>query len=237
MRPPCPCQRKVLSEQAVPTALFFRTFLSSLWPAPRPPIHTAIPHPSVIAPPDVTRLLHDARSGAEGAHDRLLATVYQELNVIARAHLRRERPDHTLSSTALVHEAYVRMVDLTAVSWTGRAHFFAVASQAMRRVLVDWARARRADKRGGDAAPLSLDAAEIDPAAPARPDEIVALDEALRRLACRSERQARVVECRYFGGLSIEETAGALGVSPTTVKDDWRLARAWLFREMRDQPV
>lgn len=166
--------------------------------------------------------------------DRLLPAIYEELHRIAQERLYRERAGHTLSATDLVHEAYLRLVDQTQAAWRDRAHFFAAASVVMRRLLVDWARARLAQKRGGAEAPLSLDATGApDPSAPVRPDEVVALDEALDRLAARSDRQARVVECRYFAGLSIEETAEALGISPTTVKDDWRLARAWLYREVR----
>jgi RNA polymerase sigma factor (TIGR02999 family) len=189
----------------------------------------------VLAPDaDVTRLLLDLSGGSREAMDRLLPAIYGELRRIAQERLRRERDDHTLSTTDLVHEAYLRLVDVTRVQWRDRAHFYAAAAGVMRRLLVDWARAKHAEKRGGDARAISLDGmAGEGPAAPTRPEELLALDEALDRLRARSERQARVVECRYFAGLSIEETAEALGVSATTVKDDWRIARAWLYRELR----
>jgi RNA polymerase sigma factor (TIGR02999 family) len=183
---------------------------------------------------DVTRLLLDLSGGDREAMDRLLPAIYGELRRIAQERLYREREGHTLSTTDLVHEAYLRLVDVTRVQWRDRAHFYAAAAGVMRRLLVDWARARHAAKRGGAADAVSLDAlAGEGPAAPARPEELLALDEALDHLRARSERQARVVECRYFAGLSIEETAEALGISPTTVKDDWRIARAWLYRALR----
>jgi RNA polymerase sigma factor (TIGR02999 family) len=189
---------------------------------------------------DVTRLLLDLRAGRSDARADLLAFVYGELRALARAARRRERESLTLATTDLVHEAYLRLVGGAEVTYQDRMHFFAVAAQAMRRILVDWARTRRAQKRGGGQAPLSLDLLlEAGAGFPidARADELLALDEALGRLALRSERQAHVVECRYFAGLSIEETAEALGVSPTTVKQDWMLARAWLYREMQpDSP-
>ena len=197
-----------------------------------------MPDPS----PDVTRLLAEMSAGKEAAADELLPLVYAELLRMAHERLRHEREGHTLATVDLVHEAYLRLVDGAEVGWQDRAHFFAVASSVMRRLLVDWARARRAAKRGGDQDARSLDAAPGGAgdggallervAAPVREETLIELDEALTRLATRSERQARVVECRYFGGLTIEETAEALAVSPSTVKDDWRLARAWLTREM-----
>ena len=192
---------------------------------------------------DVTRLLVDLSAGHPEAADRLLPLVYAELLRLARERLRHERDGHTLATVDLVHEAYLRLVDGATVGWQDRAHFFAVASSVMRRLLVDWARARRTAKRGGGQSALSLDAGPggsdvgavlLDHvAAPVRDETLLELDEALTRLAARSERQARVVECRYFGGLTIEETGEALGVSASTVKDDWRLARAWLVREMQ----
>ncbi len=180
---------------------------------------------------DVTRLLGAYGKGDPAALELLLPYVYDELRAIAHRHLARERPDHTLGATALVHEAYLRLVDQTRMQWDGRAHFYAVAATAMRRILVDYARARRAAKRGGGQTPLSLDAA--GDVAAVRADALVHLDDALEKLARHDARQARVVECRYFAGLSIEETATALGVSPTTVKHDWAMAKAWLYREMR----
>ena len=150
---------------------------------------------------------------------------------LAQHYVKQERPDHTLQATALVHEAYLKLIDTKSIAWQKRAHFFAVAAQVMRRILVDMARERRAQKRGGGHK-TSLDEAM------GLPDEegdvnLVALDEALGRLAEIDPQQSRVVELRYFGGLSIEETAAALGVSPTTVKREWRVARAWLKREVR----
>ena len=186
-------------------------------------------------PSDVTVLLHSLSAGDAAAQADLFRAVYDELRRMARAARRREREGHTLATTALVHEAYLRLTDGGAIDWQCRNHFFAVAAQAMRRILVDWARARMAQKRGGGAAHVSLDAlaeAGTPPTAEARAEELLALDEALVRLAALSPRQARVVECRYFGGYTIEETADALGVSPTTVKDDWALARAWLHRAL-----
>jgi RNA polymerase sigma factor (TIGR02999 family) len=188
-------------------------------------------------PDDVTRLLLRVSEGDGEAMHRLFPVVYAELQRIARARLRHERPGHTLNTLALVHEAYERLVDQTRVAWQDRGHFYAVAAQVMRRVLVDWARARHAQKRGGGDAPLPLDALPAEPAAPAQPETLLALDRALDRLALLSERQARVVECRYFAGLSLEETAEALGVSRTTVKDDWKLARTWLYRELHAEPA
>jgi len=184
---------------------------------------------------DLTHLLLAFSAGDTGAADRVLPLVYEELRRIAEARLRGELAVRELSTTELVHEAYVRLVDVTRVTWTDRAHFYAVASIVMRRLLVDWARARRAGKRGGAAPHVTLAAAEMlgDLAEVSREDHLLALDDALRGLARRSERQARVVECRYFVGLSIEETAAALGVSASTVRADWRLARAWLFVAMR----
>ncbi|HEX9953070.1 MAG TPA: ECF-type sigma factor [Rubricoccaceae bacterium] len=179
---------------------------------------------------DVTHLLHDLAGGDGRAADRVMPLVYAELRRIARSHLGRERDGHTLAPTDLVHEAFLRLADATQVSWQGRAHFYAVAAGVMRRLLVDWARARRAEKRGGGAPRVSLDATGVADrlGQTDRDDALLALDEALADLARRSERQARVVECRTFAGLTIEETAEALGVSPTTVRMDWRLARAWL---------
>ncbi|PAP77977.1 sigma-70 family RNA polymerase sigma factor [Rubrivirga marina] len=189
--------------------------------------------------PDVTRLLRDHAAGRPAAGGPLLAAIYDELRQIARARLRGEREDHTLSTTGLVHEAYLRLVDVTRVEWRDRAHFYGAAAGVMRRVLIDWARARTAEKRGGEAAALSLDAlvqnGELPdgPPAPVPAGDLLALDEALDTLARLSARQARVVECRFFAGLTIEETAEALGVSAKTVKQDWRLARTWLYAQIR----
>ena len=183
---------------------------------------------------EVTRLLTAIAGGDRAAWDELLPLVYERLRAIARRQLRGEREGHTLATTDLVHEAYFALVGMDGARWPDRAHFLGVAARAMRRVLIDHARARATQKRGGglDRAALDLDAL------PARvPDEMVlALDEALRRLEARNERYGRIVECRYFAGMSIEETATVLGISPTTVKRDWMVARAWLHRELSDEP-
>jgi len=170
------------------------------------------------------------RDGDKAALDDLLPLVYAELRRIARHYLNNERSDHTLQSTALVHEAYVRLTKQQLPEWQNRAHFFAVAAQLMRQILVDHARSHRASKRGGDAYKLALDEAE-EKAQPVDVD-IVALDDALKSLAELDSQQSRVVELKFFGGLSTEETAEVLGVSPSTVKRDWVTARAWLYREL-----
>ena len=179
---------------------------------------------------DVTRLLKAASEGRPEALSELLPVVYQELKRMAAAQLRRERDDHTLGSTALVHEAFLRLVGDQPPSWEGRAHFFGVASLAMRRILVEHARRRNAKKRSRQQQ-VTLDPRfEVADSAPS--EEIVAVDEALERLAELSPRQAKVVELRYFVGMSIEETGALLDLSPATVKRDWTLARAWLQREL-----
>ncbi len=181
----------------------------------------------------ITRALLDLSNGDERALDQLFPVVYEHLQGIARRELARERPDHTLNATALVHEAYLRLVQLDSITWEGRAHFFGAAASAMRRILISYARRRNAEKRGSGAAHVSLD--DVLLAAQERPDLVVALDDALTRLAEVNERQARVVECRYFAGMNIEETATALDTSPATVKRDWLVARAWLNRELTDE--
>jgi len=180
---------------------------------------------------EVTRLLAELGRDGAAAVDRLVPILYDELRQIARRHMRAERADHTLDTTALVHEAYVKLVRLDRMSWQNRAHFLAMAAKAMRRVLVDHAVGRRAQKRGGVRQRVPLE----DVAAPAgQPVEtIVALDDALRRLEAVDARLSVVVECRYFGGMSVDETAQALDVSPATVKRQWSVARAWLNRELR----
>jgi len=178
----------------------------------------------------VTQLLLDWRGGDQHALDALTPLVYDELRRIARRYLQRERPGHTLQSTALVNEAFLKLIDQQ-VSWQNRAHFFAMAAQFMRRILVDHARGRHAVKRGGEAAcKLTLD--EGVAVASQRDVDVIALDTALERLAAMDEQQARIVELRFFAGLSIEETAEVLEISPATVKRDWAMARAWLFREL-----
>jgi RNA polymerase sigma factor (TIGR02999 family) len=188
--------------------------------------------PMEPSPAEVTRLLGEYRRGDRGALERLLPLVYRELRRIAAGALRAERSGHTLQPTALVHEAYLRLADQKDVRWQNRAHFLGCAAQVMRHVLVDAARARRAGKRGGDAARVTLTDA-LGVAAEARGLDVVALDDALRALAALDARQARVVELRYFGGLSIGEAAEVLGVSPATVSADWAVARTWLRRELR----
>jgi RNA polymerase sigma factor (TIGR02999 family) len=182
------------------------------------------------SPLDVTGLLVAWSNGEEEARGRLIDAVYSELRRLARAHLRRERLDHSLSPTALLHEAYLKLVDQRKVHWENRVHFFAIAAHLMRRVLVDHARAHQAAKRGADArVPLH----DVDVAAEPRDVDLLALDAALDRLSQVDERQSQLVELRFFGGLTIEETATVLSVSPATVKNDWALARAWLYRELR----
>lgn len=178
-----------------------------------------------------TALLEPGTEGDPARLDALLPLVYDELRGLAHRQLAGERAGHTLQTTALVHEAYVRLVDETRVTRKGRAYFFGAAAQAMRQVLVEHARRHAAKKRGGGARPVSLDAATL--AVDEIADELLDLDRALEELAVRNPRHARVVECRFFGGLSVEETADALDVSPRTVKYDWALARAWLHDALR----
>lgn len=178
--------------------------------------------------PDVTRILHRAQSGDAEAADELWELTYEELRRIARRHLQRERADHTLSPTALVHEAHIRLVDQSRVEWKDRNHFFAIASRMCRRVLVDHARKRVAAKRGGEAMRITLDDGAAAGAEPPAAD-LLALDEALDRLGHLNERLGRVVEMRYFGGLTEEEIAEALDVTPRTVRRDWVKARGFLY--------
>jgi RNA polymerase sigma-70 factor, ECF subfamily len=187
--------------------------------------------PVESTPSDITRLLIELAGGQPGAIDRLMPLVYDELKVLAASQLRRERDEHTLGPTALVHEAFLKLVDQRAVSWQGRSHFFGVAAQAMRRILVDHARRRTAAKRGRQhQVTLESDAME---ASDARSGEVLAVDEALQRLSAIDPRQAQLVELRYFAGFSIEETAELLGISPATAKRDWAFARAWLQKELK----
>ena len=178
----------------------------------------------------VTGLLAAWRGGDGKALDKLAPLIYAELHRIAHRYMRDERPNHPLQTTALVHEAYLRMVDVTRVDWQSRNHFFAVSAQMMRRILVEAARRRGADKRGGNASHVALDEAVVP--ARDRAADLVALDEALDKLAALAPRKARVVELRYFAGLSVEETAQALGLSAETVMRDWRMAKLWLRREL-----
>lgn len=183
---------------------------------------------------DITDLLLVWSDGDRRALDRLVPLVYAELRRQARLQLARERGEHTLQPTALVHEAFLRLVDQRSARWRNRAQFFGVAAQLMRRILVDHARARDAAKRGGGTLRISLDDAPETAASPET--DVLLLDDALKRLASLDERQARVVELRYFGGLSVEEAAVVLDVSEITVKRDWAMARAWLYRALTSPP-
>jgi RNA polymerase sigma-70 factor (ECF subfamily) len=181
-----------------------------------------------------TELLLAWGRGDRQAFDLLVPLVYDELHRLARQYMARERTDHTLQTSALLNEAYLRLIEIKAVRWQNRTHFFAIAATTMRRILVDFARGRDNQKRGGDVVKVSLDDAL---AAPQQLDrDLVALDEALRALETIHPRQGRVVELRFFGGLSIEETADALQVSADTVKRDWRFAKLWLVRELSGEP-
>jgi RNA polymerase sigma-70 factor (ECF subfamily) len=191
---------------------------------------------SLMNSPDtenITQLLIEVTNRNSAAVDVLLPLIYDELRKLAANYLRRERSDHTLEPTALVHEAYLRMVDQTQVNWQNRAHFFGVAAQMMRRILVDHARAHNAEKRGQDFQKLSLDE-NVDKSVE-RSSELIALDDALRALAEMDEQKGRIVELRFFGGLSIDETAEVLGVSAPTVKRQWRMAKAWLYGQVQKQ--
>jgi RNA polymerase sigma-70 factor (ECF subfamily) len=184
-------------------------------------------------PTKVTGLLVRWAKGDEAALERLIPLVHQELHRIAHCCMAGERVGHSLQATALVNEAYVRLVDGKAIAWHDRAHFLAVAARVMRRILIDHARARYSQKRGGHAAKVALDEALIVTNEPGQ--DFVALDDALQALTTLDERKSRVVELRFFGGLTVEETASVLNVSPDTVMRDWRLAKAWLSREMRSE--
>lgn len=194
------------------------------------------PQQQIDEPPQITERLLAWSSGDAAAQDDVMRAVYQELHRMAARYLRQERHDHTLQPTTLVHEAYLRLIDQTRVSWQSRAHFFGVAARMMRRILVDHARAKQRDKRGGPERTLSLDDALN--VSQERAADLVKLDEALASLAEFDPRKSRVVELRFFGGLSVEETAEVLDVSPQTVLRDWKLAKAWLYdeinRETRD---
>ena len=183
------------------------------------------------APGEVTRLLLAWNAGDRAALERLMPLVYAELRELAKRHFRKERPGHTLQPTAVVHEAYFRLIDQTRVTWKNRGHFLAIASQAMRRILIDHARGRGAEKRGGEVEKVTLDVAIASPE-PAREVDILALDEALERLKGLDGTQAQIVELRFFGGLTIEETADVMETSPSSIKRDFRSAKAWLFREL-----
>ncbi|HWW75143.1 MAG TPA: sigma-70 family RNA polymerase sigma factor [Pyrinomonadaceae bacterium] len=181
---------------------------------------------------EITALLVAWSDGDHAALERLLPLIERELHRIARQYMRRESPGHTLQTTALVNEAYFRLIDQKSVRWQNRAHFFAIAAKIMRRILLNYARDRQRAKRGGGAVQVSL--SEVAVASEEKSAELIALDEALERLAAEDERKSRVVELRYFGGLSVAETAEVLGVSAVTVARDWKMAKAWLAREIRN---
>jgi len=181
---------------------------------------------------EVTQLLVEWSNGNQAALDKLTPLVYDELHRLAHQHMRRERHDHTLQTSALVNEAYLRLINQRDVRWQNRAHFFSIASRLMRRILVDHARSHNYAKRGGGAIEVSLDEAAL--ISQERAAELVALDEALTSLAAIDERKCQVVEMRFFGGMSVEETAEMLNVSPITVKRDWSTAKAWLYREIAE---
>jgi len=183
--------------------------------------------------PNPTALLLAWGRGEQAAFDQLVPLVHDELRRIARRHMRHERPGHSLQATALVNEAYMRLIDIKHVQWQNRAHFFAMSARVMRRILVDSARARGNEKRGGGAAKVSLDEAALVSEQPGQ--DLVALDEALQLLATFHARKSQVVELRFFGGLNLEETAEALHVSVDTVKRDFRFAKLWLLRELRGE--
>lgn len=183
------------------------------------------------SPEDVTLLLSELQNGDQEAASKLMPLVYNELRRLASGYMRRERPDHTLQATALVHEAYLKLVKQHSVNWQGRSHFFGIAAQLMRRILIDHARGHLREKRGGDQEVVPLNEALVF--SPGQSAELLRLDEALERLAKFDARQSKIVELRFFGGLSVEETAEFLGISPKTVKRDWSVAKAWLHGELR----
>lgn len=182
---------------------------------------------------EVTQILHDWSGGDQKAPERLMPFVYDELRRLARTYLSRERGSHTLQPTALVHEAYVRLVDQTRVNWQNRAHFYGIASSMMRRVLIDHARANATEKRGGATIHLSLDDVQVP--LEQRASDFVALDEALEKLAGFDERKCKIVEMRFFGGLQDQEIAEVLGVTTRTILRDWKKARLWLYRELNQK--
>lgn len=186
--------------------------------------------PEGAAPDGISELLAGWANHDAAARERLVPLVYQELRRLAHHYMRGERAGHTLQTTALVNELYVRLAGLDRLQWRDRAHFFAMAATLMRRVLVDYARQRGREKRGGGVSVTSLDDQAV---APEPPVDLLALDEALARLAAADPQQSRVVELRFFAGLSVEETAEALGISPATVKRDWATAKLWLYHELR----
>ena len=188
-----------------------------------------MPIPS-LPPQEVTQLLVDWGNGNQAALDRLMPLVYTELRQLAHRYMRRERPGHTMQTTALIHEAYLRLVDQNQVRWQHQAHFFGIAARLMRQILIEHARSHTHAKRGGGVGTISLDEAAI--VSQARATELLALNDALERLATIDPRKSQVVELRFFGGLSVEEAAQVLNITPNTVLRDWRMAKAWLRREI-----
>jgi RNA polymerase sigma-70 factor, ECF subfamily len=188
---------------------------------------------ALTSPKEVTRILNDVSAGDRDAPARLMPLVYDELRRLASRYLSRERPDHTLQPTALVHEAYVRLVDQTQVSWQNRAHFIGVAAQMMRRILVDHARLRHGEKRGGHRQKMPLDEAVSFEGK--RDVDLIALDDALSDLARLDPGQSRIVELRFFGGLTLEETAEVMAISRSTVKREWIMAKAWLYDQLSNE--
>jgi len=182
---------------------------------------------------EVTQLLLDWSNGSHAALDKLMPLVDRELHRLAHNYLRRENPGHTLQTTALVNEAYLRLVDQRHVHWKNRAHFFALSAQFMRRILVDHARKRQYEKRGGGASKISLDEAVV--VSHERSGDLIALDDALEKLATIDPRKSNIVELRFFGGLSVDETAEALHISAVTVMREWRMAKAWLYNSLRNE--
>lgn len=183
--------------------------------------------------PEITRILKSWSGGNREAVDDLIPLVYDELHKVAAQYLRRQRPDHTLQPTALVNEAYLKLIDISDVNWQDRAHFFAVASQTMRHILVDHARSLGREKRGGNFQKLSLD--EAISSSQEKEVDLLILNDALENLAEIDEQQSKIVELRFFGGLTVEETAVVLKISPATVKREWRIAKAWLFGRIKNE--
>lgn len=201
--------------------------------------HNSHPSSSLPPPADITLLLHAAASGQRGDLNVLMAAIYQDMRRLAASHMSGERRDHTLSPTALVHEAYVKLIDQRNTDWKDRLHFFALAARIIRRILIDHARARDAEKRGGGgdggaAQRTMMRIGEQDIAAPERDVDLIALDEALQELAMIDEQQAKIVELRYFGGCTVEEVAEVLKIGKRTVDREWQAARAWLFVRLSD---
>lgn len=187
-------------------------------------------------PTTVTRLLGKVRAGDSSAFDELLPILYGDLKDRAQAQRRRWQGDDTLNTTALIHEAYLKLAAADEPDWESRAHFLAVASRAMRQVLIDYARIKQAEKRGGDRTPVTLDEMQLTPGpnlSADRAEALLALEDSLRRLSEQNDRQSRIVECRFFGGMTIRDTAVALALSPATVKRGWAMAQAWLYRDMK----